>query len=280
MNFVTVGRENSCDIQLYYKDWGAGETVLFCHGWPLNSDVWERQMLALNEEGYRTIAFDRRGFGSSTKTSDGYHMDQFADDLATFIDTLVLDKVTLVAHSMGCGEVVRYLARHGEHRVNKLVLIGSVTPMILRSESNPNGAELSFFDQLRAGILTDRYQFFHEVSSAYFGELANGEAPSSSLKEAYCAQGRKACLKAILDCTYAFSETDFFEDLTSITVPTLLIHSEKDQMVPFELTSKKTHQIIEHSILKVYQDGSHGLAQTHANQLNQDLIEFIKHEAL
>lgn len=275
MSFITVGRENSCDVQLYYRDTGVGETVVFSHGWPLNSDVWERQVLALNEEGYRTIAYDRRGFGRSTKPSDGYNMDQFADDLQTLIETLVLDNVTLVAHSMGCGEVVRYLAKHGEHRVKKLVLIGSVTPLILRSNENPNGAERSFFDELRSNILKDRYQFFKEVASAYFGERSNGDKPSQGLLEAYWSQARLANLKGILDCTFEFSETNFSDDLAAITVPTLLIHSKQDQMVPFELTSLKTHELLENSTLKVYEDGSHGLAQTHAKELNQDLIEFL-----
>lgn len=255
----------------YYKDWGKGQPVVFSHGWPLSSDAWENQMFFLAQKGYRTIAPDRRGHGRSDQTWEGNNMDTYADDLAQLIEHLDLHDAVLVGHSTGGGEAVRYLTRHGSARVAKLVLVSAVPPLMVKTEDNPDGIPLEVFDNFRKNVLEDRAQFFMDVPS---GPFYNKKA-SDGLIRAWWQQGMLAGFKNVYDCIKAFSETDFREELQRIEVPTLVVHGDNDQVVPLEISGKKSAALIPNATLKVYVGASHGIPDLDKEQLNADLLSFI-----
>ena len=262
--------------QIFYKSWGAGQPIVFSHGWPLSSDAWDTQMLFFGNLGYRVIAHDRRGHGRSTQTSTGNDMDTFADDLHAVMEALDLHDVLLVGHSIGAGEVARYIGRHGSARIAKLVLAGSVTPVLLQSDSNPSGAPRSFFDGFRTSVAGNRAQFFKDLSSVYFGFNRPGSKEIPGLSDRYWLQGVLGGVKSIYDSIEAFSETDFTPDLKAITVPTLVLHGEDDQIVPITLTAYKTIKLMKNGTLKTYPELSHGMTETHPEQINADLLAFFK----
>jgi len=261
--------------QIYYKDWGAGQPVLFSHGWPLNGDAWESQMVFLAANGYRCIAHDRRGHGRSSQPWIGNGMDTYADDLSELIETLGLNGVALVGHSAGGGEVARYIGRHGNQRVNRVVLVGAVTPLMLKTHANPSGLPLQTFDAIRSGMSADRSHFFQELTMAFFGANRVGAKVSQGVRDAFWFRGMQGGLKNQLDCIKAFSETDFTEDLQKFDVPTLIIHGDDDQIVPIGPSAHASSKLIKFATLKIYHGAPHGLADTHKDQLNADLLSFL-----
>lgn len=261
---------------LYYKDWGEGQPIVFSHGWPLSSDAFEDQMLFLAQQGYRVIAHDRRGHGRSSQPWEGHNLDQYADDLAELMAHLDVKNAIHVGHSTGGGEVARYIGRHGTARVAKAVLIGAITPIMLKTEFNPNGVPLEVFDGIRRGVEEDRSQFFSDLSEAFFGYNRPGSKPSQGVRDSFWRQGMQGSIKALYDCVKAFSETDLREDLKAMTIPTLVIHGDDDQIVPFETCGQAAAAQLPHAELKVYQGGSHGICTTHKHQINQDLLRFIQ----
>jgi non-heme chloroperoxidase len=263
--------------EIHYKDWGNGPPVVFSHGWPLSADAWESQMLFLAERGYRCVAHDRRGHGRSGQPWHGNDMDTYADDLAELFDVLDLKSATLVGHSTGGGEVARFLGRHGTDRVKKAVLVGSVTPVLRQTPANPDGVPPKAFDEIRAAALANRSQQYRDLAAGpFFGFNRPGAIVSQGLIDSFWMQGMTAGHKNTYDCIRAFSETDFTEDLKKIDVPTLIIHGDDDQIVPVETTAKATHKLVKGSTLKIYKGGSHGLAETSKDQLNEDLLAFLK----
>ncbi|ALM82191.1 alpha/beta fold hydrolase [Bordetella sp. N] len=262
--------------RLFYKDWGTGPTVVFSHGYPLSSDAWSAQMLYLMQRGYRVVAHDRRGFGRSSQPGTGYDFDTFADDLAELIEALDLKDITLVGHSMGGGEVARYLSRHGSHRVARLALVAAVTPFLLKTDSNPAGAPRAFFDSFRTAVETDRSQWNKEVSMPYYNFNRPGAKVSEGVRDDYWRQGQATGILAAYDAISAFSETDFRADLKKIRVPTLIIHGDDDQIVPLQISGQRSVELIKHAKLVVYKGGSHGLQYTHRDALNADLLAFAK----
>jgi non-heme chloroperoxidase len=260
----------------HYKDWGSGQPVVFSHGWPLCGDAWDAQMVFLAENGYRAIAHDRRGHGRSDQPFHGNDMDTYADDLAALIDTLDLDRVVLVGHSTGGGEVVRYLGRHGTKRVAKAVLVGAVPPLMLKTPEHTNGVPIEAFDGIRAGVLADRSNFYRELTTAFFGANRPDAKVSQGMREAFWLQGMQGGLKGQYDCIRQFSESDFTADLQKIDVPLLVIHGDDDQIVPIEATSKLTASLVKGATLKVYPGGGHGLPITHQTAFNQDLLAFLR----
>jgi non-heme chloroperoxidase len=262
--------------QIYYKDWGNGQPVVFSHGWPLSSDAWEDQMVFLGSHGYRCIAHDRRGHGRSDQTWHGNEMDTYADDLATLVEKLDLKNAIHIGHSTGGGEVARYIGRHGTKRVAKVVLIGSVTPLMLKTSANPTGLPIDAFDKIRAGVLADRSQFFQELSIPFYGANRPKSKVSQGLKDSFWLQGILAGFKPVLDCIKAFSETDFTEDLKKFDVPTLIMHGDDDQIVPIGASAMQSSKMIKGAKLKVYPGLPHGMCSTNKDQINADLLAFLR----
>jgi non-heme chloroperoxidase len=265
--------------QIYYKDWGEGQPLLFSHGWPLSSDAWEYQMLFLAQNGYRAIAHDRRGHGRSDQPSEGNDMDTYSDDLAELIETLDLSEAVLVGHSTGGGEITRYIGRHGTSRVGKAVLVSAVSPLMLKTEANPEGMPIEAFDEIRAGVLANRSQFWKDLAIAFYGINRPGVEVPQGVRDAFWYQGMEGGLKNEYECVKAFSETDLTEDLKKFDVPTLIIHGDDDQIVPIVAAAYKSSDLVENSTLKVYEGGPHGLADTHTDQLNADLLTFLREPA-
>lgn len=261
---------------IFYKDWGEGDPVIFSHGWPLTADAWDSQMLYLLDRGYRVIAHDRRGHGRSEQTWRGSTMDQYADDLGDLIKQLNLKNLTLIGHSTGGGEVVRYLSRHGSDRVSKAILIGAVPPLMLQTEDNPHGQPLKVFDDIRFHTAQDRSEFFKDLSMLFYNFNRPNAHISEGLRESFWRQGMQGGIKSIYDCIEQFSETDFTEDLKKIDIPTLIVHGDDDQIVPIESSALLSSDLIENCVLKVYEGGDHGLPHTHQSRLNEDLISFIQ----
>ena len=252
MPYVTVGRENSGDINLYYVDWGAGQSVVFSHGWPLSADAFEDQMFFLASLGYRCIAHDRRGHGRSSQPWNGNDMDTYADDLAALVETLDLKDAIHVGHSTGGGEVARYIGRHGTKRVAKAVLISAVAPLMLKTPANAGGLPIEVFDQIRAGVLADRSQFFKDLTMPFYGYNRSGAKVSEGVRESFWLQGMMAGMPAAYFCIQAFSETDLTEDLKRIDVPTLIMHGDDDQIVPIGASALLSAKIVKGATLKVY----------------------------
>jgi len=263
---------------IYYKDWGSGPVITFSHGWPLNADAWDGQLLFLAQNGYRVIAHDRRGHGRSGQSSSGNDMNTYADDLATLFETLDLRDVTMVGHSTGGGEVARYIGRHGTKRVAKAVLIGAVPPVQVKSASNPEGTPLEVFDGLRAALASDRAQFYKEFAIPFFGVNRPGAKVSQGTLDQFFRLSMQAGLKNVYDCVEAFSETDFTEDLKKFDVPTLLMHGEDDQIVPVNISARKSQRIVKNVQAIYYPGAPHGLTVTHQDQINADLLAFVAQE--
>jgi non-heme chloroperoxidase len=261
---------------IFYKDWGAGQPVVFSHGWPLTADAWDGQMLFLAERGYRVIAHDRRSHGRSSQTWDGNNMDQYADDLAELFEQLDLKDAVMVGHSTGGGEVAHYVGRHGTSRVAKVVLVGAVPPLMLKTDANPGGLPIDVFDGIRKGVLDDRSQFFKDLTTPFYGFNRDGAKVSEGLRDAFWLQGMAGGIKGLYDCIREFSEVDYTEDLKKIDVPALIIHGDDDQIVPIGAAGLLSAKIIPNATLKVYPGGSHGLAQVQQDEFNADLLAFIK----
>jgi len=262
--------------EIYYKDWGHGQPVVFSHGWPLTADAWDGQMLFLSMHGFRVIAHDRRGHGRSAQPSHGNDMDTYADDLAELIEKLDLKNMVMVGHSTGGGEVARYIGRHGSKRVAKAVLVGAVPPIMAKTVSNPDGVPISVFDDIRKGVQADRSQYYKDLSVPFFGANRPGAKVSQGLHDGFWLQSMEGGVKGHYECIKQFSETDFTEDLKKMDVPTLVVHGDDDQIVPIDHSSKLTAKIVKHATLKIYPGAPHGLTATHQDQFNDDLLAFIK----
>lgn len=263
---------------IYYKDWGEGQPVVFSHGWPLSADAWEDQMIFLGERGFRCITHDRRGHGRSSQPWIGNEMDTYADDLAELVEALDLKEAIHVGHSTGGGEVARYIGRHGTSRVAKAVLIGAVPPLMLKTNVNPGGLPMEAFDQIRAGVLADRSQFFKDLSVPFYGANRPGAKISQGLRDSFWLQGMLCGHKAAYDCIKAFSETDFTEDLKKFDVPTLILHGDDDQIVPIGASAMISSKLIKGATLKVYPGLPHGMCSTNKDLINADLFAFIAGE--
>ncbi|MQT12402.1 alpha/beta fold hydrolase [Segnochrobactrum spirostomi] len=272
MSFVTT----KDDTRIAYKDWGAGQPILFSHGWPLAGDAWDAQMLFFGQNGFRVVAHDRRGHGRSDQPWNGNTMDQYADDLAEVIETLDLKDLVLVGHSTGGGEVAHYIGRHGTARVAKVVLVGAVPPLMLKTEANPEGTPLEVFDGIRKGTATNRSQFFKDLTTPFYGFNRDGAKIVEGLRDSFWRLGMQGGIKGEYDCIHEFSEVDYTADLKKIDKPTLVIHGDDDQIVPIAASAEKSAKIVPGAKLLVYQGGSHGLAQIDPDRFNADLLAFIR----
>ena len=272
MNTITV----SDGTQIYFKDWGTGQSVVFSHGWPLSADAFEDQMFFLASHGYRCIAHDRRGHGRSGQPWNGNDLDTYADDLAALVKALNLRNAIHVGHSTGGGEVTRYIGRHGTERVAKAVLIGAIPPLMLKTAANPSGTPIEAFDQLRAAVLADRSQFWKELSLAFYGYNRPGAKISEGVRDSFWLQGMMCGMPAAYFCIKAFSETDLTEDLGKIDVPTLILHGDDDQIVPIGASAMLSSKLIKNATLKVYEGAPHGMCTTLKDRVNADLLDFLK----
>jgi non-heme chloroperoxidase len=262
--------------EIYYKDWGTGQPIVFHHGWPLTSDDWDAQMMFFLNEGFRVIAHDRRGHGRSSQTATGHDMNTYAADVAELTQALDLKNAIHIGHSTGGGEVIRYVAQYGQDRVAKAVLISAVTPIMVQNESNPDGIPLSVFDEIRVGTATQRPQFFQDFTLPFYGFNREGAKVSQGIRDNWWRQGMMGAIKAHVDCIKAFSETDFTEDLKSVELPVLVLHGEDDQIVPFALTGAKAVKLLKNGKLISYPGFPHGMPTTEAATINADLLAFIK----
>jgi non-heme chloroperoxidase len=261
---------------IFYKDWGAGQPVVFSHGWPLTADAWDGQTFFLASRGYRAIAHDRRGGGRSSQPWDGNDLDHYADDLAALLDTLDVHDAVLVGHSTGGGEVARYIGRHGTARLAKAVLVGAIPPLMLKTAANPGGLPIEVFDQLRAGLSADRSQFYQDLSASFFGANRPGSKVSQGTRDAFWLWSMTVGLKGAFDCIKAFSETDQTEDLKKFDIPTLIIHGDDDQIVPIGDSALLSSKLVKGARLQVYPGAPHGLTITQQEQFNSDLLAFLR----
>jgi non-heme chloroperoxidase len=261
---------------IYYKDWGTGQPITFSHGWPLTADAWDAQMLFFGQHGYRVIAHDRRGNGRSSQPWDGNDMDHYADDLAELMNFLDLKNTVMIGHSTGGGEVAHYLGRHGSGRVAKAVLMGAVTPLMLKTEKNPLGLPISAFDGIRGGLVADRSQFYQDLNMAFFGYNRAGAKASQGVRDNFWLQGMLGSHKSQYDTVKAFSETDLTEDLKKIAIPVLVMHGEDDQIVPIDVSARQTIKLLKNGTLKTYPGYPHGMPIIHADEINADLLAFFK----
>jgi non-heme chloroperoxidase len=264
--------------EIFYKDWGTGQPVVFSHGWPLNADAWDDQSFLVASNGFRAIAHDRRGHGRSSQPWDGNEMDTYADDLAELFEELDLKDAIMVGHSTGGGEVTRYIGRHGTSRVAKAVLLGAIPPLMLKTEANPNGTPIEAFDEIRAGVSADRSQFYKDLSESFYGANRKGSTVSQGIRDSFWLMSMQVGLKGAFDCIKAFSETDLTEDLEKIDVPTLIAHGDDDQIVPIGASAELSSKLVADSTLKVYPGAPHGLAQVAGkfkDEFNSDLMDFI-----
>jgi non-heme chloroperoxidase len=274
---MSTGRVTTNDgTEIFYKDWGGGQPVVFSHGWPLTADAWDDQMWYVVSNGFRAIAHDRRGHGRSSQPWDGNDMDTYADDLAAVINKLDLRDIVLVGHSTGGGEITRYMGRHGTDRVAKAVLVGAIPPLMLQTDANPEGLPRSVFDEIRANVERDRSQYWHDLSAAFYGANRPGAKVSQGIRDQFWLQGMTVGFKGAYDCIKAFSETDLTEDCKKIDVPTLIIHGDDDQIVPIVASARKSSKLIKNSQLKVYPGAPHGLTATLQDEFNADLLAFLK----
>ncbi|MGY6025409.1 alpha/beta fold hydrolase [Streptomyces spinosirectus] len=264
--------------QIFYKDWGSGQPVVFSHGWPLTADAWDPQMKLMADNGFRAIAHDRRGGGRSGQTWDGNNLDTYADDLAAVIEAEDLHDVILVGHSTGGGEVTRYIGRHGTARVAKLVLLGAIPPLMLKTETNPEGLPIEVFDEIRQGVLTDRSQYYKDLSAPFYGANREGSTVTQGTRDEFWLWSMTVGIKGAYDCVKAFSETDTTEDLKKVDVPTLIVHGDDDQIVPIVAAGDKSSKIVKGAQYKVYEGAPHGLAMVpkYAETFNKDLLEFAR----
>jgi non-heme chloroperoxidase len=261
---------------LFYKDWGRGRPIVFSHGWPLNADAWDPQLLSFSLRGYRTVAHDRRGHGRSSQPGNGHEMNTYADDLAELMERLDLKNAVLVGHSTGGGEVTRYIGRHGTERVAKIALIGAVPPIMLKSPSNPKGTPMNVFDELRSSVVQDRSQFYKDLSQAFYGANRPGSKVSAGTVDQFWLQSMQAGILPIYECIKAFSETDFSGDLGRFDVPTLILHGDDDQIVPIGASALRSAELVKNAKLLVYAGAPHGLTLTHRERFDADLLEFIE----
>ncbi|TNE64806.1 MAG: alpha/beta hydrolase [Alphaproteobacteria bacterium] len=272
MNMITTKDKT----RIFYKDWGTGQPILFSHGWPLTADAWDPQMVYFGQKGFRVIAHDRRSHGRSDQTWHGNNMDQYADDLAELIEALDLKDIILVGHSTGGGEITHYIGRHGTKRVAKVVLVGAVPPLMVKTPANPEGLPIEVFDAFRAGTLADRSQFYLDATMPFFGYNRPGAKISEGVRQSFWAQGMMGGLKGQLDCIHEFSEVNYTDDLKKIDKPTLIVHGDDDQIVPIQASALKSSKIVKDAVLKIYEGADHGLSQTHMERFNADLLDFFK----
>ena len=274
---MSTGHVSTKDnVDIFFKDWGRGQPVVFSHGWPLTADAWDDAMMFVADHGYRGIAHDRRGGGRSSQPWDGNDLDTYADDLAAVIEHLDLSDIVLVGHSTGGGEITRYVGRHGTSRVAKMVLVGAIPPLMLKTTKNPEGLPIEVFDGLRTGLSADRSQFYEDLSAPFYGANRPGNTVSQGLRDQFWQQSMTCGLKGAYDCIKAFSETDLTMDLEAIDVPTLIIHGDDDQIVPFADAAGKSSKIVKGAQLKVYPGAPHGLTSTRKDQFQADLLAFLQ----